>query len=459
MSNTGGKRNSDEDDDDDRKDLTRIEDLSEFLHQEDPDLESKFGDFNRPEPSSTGINLDSLDDNFNDSTPEFGEPPAIPGISDEHQVPPEIPLDNSSEEIATEDSFGESVFSDEQSTFENTTFEESTFEGEIASENLEAETPSWELPTEDETVSFDEASELETFEPILEEESLQDEEVEEETQPLISIPEKFEDVKSFAQHFSYGKSTGGGNPPFSLIARHIKYKDDADDILILLREFGLVTKTNEAETIKALELGTLLVPQISEYTAIVLAHKLRRYDLDLEVGLSDEIHPSKSGETNPRGLVKKESLKQNKSESMKLKDSPHQFKDVLVTTASKVEGYFVQKHLGVQTTFAIVEEEDLEKLAFISKQEREPNEVFEVSEEFGDLSSESAFRNFKETYVALYEDLTNQLKQKAFTKKANALIGLHFQMNPLQYDRREQRVNAYQVTCSATLAIIAPENK
>lgn len=455
MSNTGGKRNSHDDDDDDRKDLTRIEDLSEFLHQEDPDLESKFGDFNRPEPSSTGINLDALDDNFNDSTPEFGEPPAVP---EEDQVPPEIPMDNSSEEIATEDSFGEAVFSDEQSTFEELE----------ASEVLEEESPSWELPS-DETLSFEEASEeiqneefqteetsfesIETFEPITEEEV----EASDEIQPAFASPEKFEEVKSFAQNFSYGKSTGGGNPPFSLIARHIKYKDDAEDILGLLREFGLVTKTNEAETIKALELGTLLVPQISEYTAIVLAHKLRRYDLDLEVGLSDEIHPSKSGETNPRGLVKKESLKQNKSESMKLKDSPHQIKDVLVTTASSIEGHVIQKHLGVQTTFAIVEEEDLEKLAFISKQEREPHEVFEVSSDYGDLSSESAFRNFKQTYVALYEDLTNQLKQKAFTKKANALIGLHFQMNPLQYDRRDQRVNAYQVTCSATLAIITPE--
>lgn len=457
MTKTGGKRNS-HDDEDDRKDLTRIEDLSEFLHQEDPELESKFGDFNRPEPSTTGISIDALDDNFNETTPEFGELPAVP---DEDQVPPEIPMDNSSEEIATEDSFGEAVFSEEQSIFQE----------EAAQEFLEEESPSWDLPTEEETVSFEEASEeiseevpeesvesidsLETFEPLIEE----DVATEEEIPPAMTTPEKFEDVKTFAQHFSYGKSTGGGNPPFSLIARHIKYKDDADNILALLREFGLVTKTTEAETIKALELGTLLVPQISEYTAIVLAHKLRRYDLDLEVGLSDEIHPSKSGETNPRGLVKKESLKQNKSESLKLKDSPHQMKDVIVTTASSIEGYVIQKHLGVQTTFAIVEEEDLEKLAFISRQEREPQEVFEVSEDYGDLSSESAFNNFKQTYVALYEDLTNQLKQKAFTKKANALIGLQFQMNPIQYDRHEQRVNAFQITCSATMAIISPEKE
>lgn len=453
MSNTGGKRNS-HDDDDDRKDLTRIEDLSEFLHQEDPDLENKFVDFNRPEPTSTGVNLDALDDNFNDSTPEFGEPPAIP---EEDQVPPEIPMDNSSEEIATEDSFGEAVFSDGQSALEETE----------VSEVLVEESPSWDLPMEEDTSSFEETTSeeipteensfesIESFEPILEEESIQ--EVEDEIQSASSSPEKFEDVKTFAQHFSYGKSTGGGNPPYSLIARHIKYKDDADDILGLLREFGLVTKTNETETIRALELGTLLVPQISEYTAIVLAHKLRRYDLDLEVGLSDEIHPSKSGETNPRGLVKKESLKQNFSSSMKLSEVSHQIRDVLVTTASSLEGHVIQKHLGVQTAFTIVEEDDLEKLAFISKQERDPNEVFEISSDYGELSSESAFKNFKQTYAAIYEDLTNQLKQKAFTKKANALIGLHFQMNPLQFDRREQRVNAYQITCSATMVIITPE--
>jgi hypothetical protein len=51
-----------------------------------------------------------------------------------------------------------------------------------------------------------------------------------------------------------------------------------------------------------------------------------------------------------------------------------------------------------------------------------------------------------------------QLKQKAFAQHANALLGLTFQLSPLQFDRSHARVNAYQITCSATLAIVGREN-
>jgi hypothetical protein len=115
---------------------------------------------------------------------------------------------------------------------------------------------------------------------------------------------KFEEVKNFAQNFSYGQTQVGGNPPFSLIIRNLKYSEEAQDLLIILRELGIVTDQNTENAAKSLELGSMLIPQISEYSAIILAHKLRRFDCDIEVGLSDEVHPPKSGDSNPRGPTK-----------------------------------------------------------------------------------------------------------------------------------------------------------
>ena len=324
--------------DDENKDLTRIEDLSEFLHQEDSDLDSRFDNFHsnsfdNNDPSSTGISLDALDDDLSSD------------------IPPEVPFDSEStpsEEMsfevselgtetqeenvfgATEDNpFGETQ---EEGSFDINLEEESPFESE--SEVSEEFTPTEELSfSEEETTTIEE-----DFSPM-EVEAIQEDTSRDES-AYTNTSEKFEDVKTFAQNFSYGKaSVGGGNPPYSIIARHIKYKEEADDILELLREFGVVNAQNEKDTERSLELGSLIVPQISEYTAIVLAHKLRRFDLDLEVGLSDEVHPSKSGESNPRGLLKKDNLKQNRAESLKLSDIDTSIKDIIVTTSSQIPGY------------------------------------------------------------------------------------------------------------------------
>lgn len=448
--------------DDENKDLTRIEDLSEFLHQEDSDLDSRFDNFHSPaldnnDPSSTGISLDALDDDL---------PP---------DVPPEVPFENTEESPSEEMSFEVSELeSDESASFEGLS-EDNAFE-------LNTEDSPFEASVDLEEVSFGE-SEVQEEDPFAMEESLQeetyesfsssDEPIEEmvaeeateaeyevrDQSAYTNTSEKFEDVKTFAQNFSYGKaSVGGGNPPYSIIARHIKYQEEADDILELLKEFGVVNDQNEKDTKRSLELGSLIVPQISEFTAIVLAHKLRRFDLDLEVGLSDEVHPSKSGESNPRGLLKKDNLKQNRSESLKLSELDTSIRDIIVTTSSQVPGHIVESYIGVQTTFAIVDEAELEKLQYVQKSQRENAEILNMEDlENSELTSEKAFKDYQNSFAHLYEDLTAQLKQKAFAQHANALLGLNFQLSPLQFDRSHTRVNAYQITCSATLAIIGPE--
>ena len=425
-------------------DLTRIEDLSEFLHQEDSDLDSRFDTFSSndsSDPTSTGVDLNAL--------PEI--PELSPELSDEEDIAFEetsfdFTSESTDEEVSYDKtSFGENPFgaSDSESTFDQ--LEEVSF-GEITEEvNLES------------TLDDSESHSNDVLEEELTDTSYDDLAATAAPQIYTNTSEKFEDVKTFAQNFSYGKvSLGGGNPPYTIIARNIKYQDDAENILDILSEFGLINDQNRKDTEKAMEFGALIIPQISEYTAIVIAHKLRRFDLDLQVGLSDEVHPSKSGVENPRGLLKKDSLKQNRSEGLKISDLHTSIKDIIISTTAAIPGYFVESYIGVQTTFTIVEEAELEKLQYVAKASREHSELFDYNE--SEVSTEKIFQDYQQSFDLLYADLTMQLKQKAFAQHANALLGLTFQLSPLQFDRSHARVNAYQITCSATLAIVGREN-
>jgi uncharacterized protein YbjQ (UPF0145 family) len=421
---------------DQNNDLTRIEDLTEFLHQEDSELDSVFENLSTVEAT----------ENF-----ELSEITNIDITSGSTDVDPEA-LDLPETDALTFDS-------NELEEVEIETLPDTDL-GFDPSENLEEVELSSEFEANEEIEPEPEyiAEELNTeSEPDSESDEFNyNEPVAEPVEVYTNTSEKFEDVKNFAQNFSYGKaSLKGGNPPYTIIARHIKFKEDADDILNLLTEFGLINEQNLADTERALEFGSLIIPQISEYTAIVLAHKLRRFDLDLEVGLSDEIHPSKSGEVNPKGLLKKDNLKQNKSESLKLSDLATTIKEIIVSTTASIPGHFVENYLGVQTTFAIVEESELEKLQFVEKTQRENAELYDYNS--SDLTTEKAFQDYRNSFALLYDDLADQLKQKAFTQKANALLGLSFQLSPLQYERSHTRINAYQITCSATLAVVGKE--
>jgi uncharacterized protein YbjQ (UPF0145 family) len=425
-------------------DLTRIEDLSEFLHQEDSELDSVFENLSPVEATEnfelseiTNLNLSSGPSSLeeegldSDNLPNNFESNELEEVSFESLPDTDLGFDpNEQEEILEEEIIEEDAL-EETNLFESHTYESSSTKEEIDEDNDD------EINEDIEAFNYAEPAAIP--EPV-----------------YTNTSEKFEDVKTFAQNFSYGKtSLKGGNPPYTIIARHIKFQEDADDILNLLEEFGLINDQNMRDTKKALEFGSLIIPQISEYTAIVLAHKMRRFDLDLEVGLSDEIHPSKSGEENPKGLLKKDNLKQNRTENVNFSELASSIKDIIVSTTASIPGYYVENYIGVQTTFSIVEENELEKLQYVEKVQREHSELYDYNS--ADLSTEQAFRDYQNSFALIYDDLAAQLKQKAFTQNANALLGLSFQLSPLQYERSHVRVNAYQITCSATLAVVGKE--
>lgn len=418
--------------DDSRRDLTRIEDLSEFLHIEDNELDAKLGSFDSPSEEI----IDDIDLNL-----------------------PPLPI----ETIETEE--GELNLND----FENKSPDDSD-ELQIQQDDdlipMEREEDSnLEIDFTD-SVNDDDNNFDSPFLPSEDSQSLSEEEIQTDNKDgpfsdmnLKDLPpqEKFEEVKTFAQQFSYGQFMGGGNPPFSLILRNLKYQEEASDILIILREMGIVTDENTSETEKSLELGSLLVPQISEYCAILLAHKLRRFDCDLEVGLSDEVHPKKQGEKNPRGLIKKENIRQNIMGSYQKIEDETPIKEILVSTTPTLEGFSIKKYVGVHTSFTIVDQEELERLKYVQQAIRReaPAEDY-LPPEITPLSSKLAYNDYQHSFEVLFTDLCDQLKVKAIKEKANALLGLNYQLTALPFEKSQQGFNCYQLLCTATFAVVKP---
>ena len=85
------------DDDDSRHDLTRIEDLSEFLHEKDPDLELKFDDFQGQQDPKAAPEETILTDVQSLDEPEL---PPVPDEEAEEINSEEQNLDFSSQDLS-----------------------------------------------------------------------------------------------------------------------------------------------------------------------------------------------------------------------------------------------------------------------------------------------------------------------------------------------------------------------
>lgn len=412
-------------DDKSKADLTRLEALSEFLHVEDPEIEDKFNEFNIDE-SNQGLDeeqfLETIIENSSETQDDETQDEEINFTSE---------IETPSDDTSIENNFNSPFeFSNEAIQVDPLNPEDNVFDfNSEGSDNTVSEEQDFYLP-ESEVVA-----EAEDF--ALTNDS----------------QEKFEDVKNFVSNFSYGLIEGGGNPPFTVIIRNIKYESDAEDIITILRDFEVINDENRNDTLNTLSTGSYIIPQISEYSAIILAHKLRRFDCDLEVGLSDEIRTSKFGDSNPRGLVKKETLRQNKRESYKKSDLETPIQDIIVTTMAMLEGHTIQKYIGVKTSFAIIDEEELERLKFVQKVARANLQIHSYDTEEA-ANSEKAFKDYQTSFEFIFNDLCDQLKLQAVKEKANALLGLSYQLTSLPFEKSLNARNCFQITCSATMAIV-----
>lgn len=494
----------------DKKDLTRIEDLSEFLHQDDPDVDKLFHEEDKQTPPE---DLPSLDDLEEDDSETFTQPPAhfgspeqqddqesdLSSLSDleedkeslfeatqesvESEAFSENPTEDENQWGMQEDTLEEGESNEEAFSFEGHDFSDESDTQETASDDFSLQ-EDWDSPEE---VQAQSDSEIESDFEQLPEENF-DNEIDEKTklensqievsltyeapsqldsyndlpssftpsvQPTARAtpPENFQDIKDFAKNMSYGKMVASGNPPYSLILKNIKFQEDADDILIILSEHGLIDEQNEAAYQQSLQNGALLISQLSEYSAIYLAHRIRRFDLDLLVGLSEELHPSKSYESGGKGLMRKENLRQNKTESIDLTLSPKTPEQVLVTTTPTIEGHRIQRYIGILTEHTLVREDELELL---HAQRVNQVESHQISKEIEQIKKEieGAENEWPETRVfgikEIYDQLTEQLKAEAIKVRANALVGITFHLNPLVEKTEGHLINTYKVTCTAS---------
>lgn len=522
---------SDNDDEQTKPDMTRIEDLSEYLHEEDPETDAQFDipptPDEDPEEEDNNFQTMSVDD-LEDAPPSFSDDDT--SDEEENEAPPSF---ESEDEEETSFSSDESTFGDDE---EESSFGETDFEGDDFSSDStqpDFETPA-EFGSDDDDEEIEEVQEIEEESALAEEVeneiqealseddsdnsfetdsddnddfssdqfdtseteemSFQDEEPVEETpleeeeagtetlvaetveeiispepesepEPFVAQDpspaptavkaqaqrENFKDVNDFGNAITYGQVAAGGNPPFSIILRKIKYLEDSERIIEILREHGLCNESNEEDYQQGLNNGSMLISQLSEYSAIYLAHKFRRFDLEILVGLADEIHPSKNYDMDYRGLVRKENLRQNKNETFSLEDQLVEVEAILLATTPTLENYRIDRYLGLVSTHVMIEETEFQKLqeADAMNSVVDPDEILkEIEEELAEEESSTA--KIEIGLEEIYQNLAEALKVKAFKLRGNAVVGINYQITPLINQKTGDQTPSirYKVSCT-----------
>ena len=379
--------------------MTRIEDLGEYLHE-----------LNQEDEESTSFEPSELPDlpteETDFSTNEFGS-------SEE----------NNFESVEEESTFGsseESSFTSEETTdFGATDFGSSDFS---APEEIPQEDP---FAIEDaspfsDNVQTSGADLLPEPEPFYEEgpEVTPEPTYSKPSGPSHKAPENFDDLKKFVENTSITGMSAEGNPSFSVLLKNIRYTEDVNDILALMKELNLLSDPEE-QIRQRLMRGHLLVPRISEYAAIYLAHKLRRFDIDIQVGLSDEIHPPKHQEAPETGLVSKHTLYQNQTHHFHFDDPKLEIGQIIIAATPNLEGHQVIRYLGVASEHKMLDGHIVE-----------------------DENSSEIPR--------YYSELAQKLKAHALKANANAVIGLNYQLTPLpsEYGMSGSK---YRLSCTGNL--------
>ncbi len=367
---------------DNKRDITRIEDLGEYLHELGQDEEDQ-SSFEPPEEIPG-----ALDFNLEDST-----------SSSEFVTEEENSFSSNNEFESDEPTFLNNESTD--NTSETTNFVATDFPSEFESEE-----------TVEDTIDFSEA--------VGQEEEITKEVTEDKPEPIqqnYKAPENFEDLKKFAESSNFSGLGVEGNPSFSVLLRNIRFIEDVNDILTMMKELGVLSDSEE-QVKQRLMRGHLLIPRISEYSAIFLAHKLRRFDIDIQVGLSDEIHPPKHQVTPEIGLTSKHSLYQNQNHSFHFDNIKIDIDQIIVASSPTLDGHQILKYIGVASEHKMLDGHIVE-----------------------DESSEEIPRH--------YSELAQKLKAHALKANANAVIGLNYQLTPLPSDYLSG--HKYRLSCTGNL--------
>lgn len=247
-------------------------------------------------------------------------------------------------------------------------------------------------------------------------------------------PENFQELQNFSKNMAYGNMAREGNPPFSIILKDIKYEEDLEDIVILLKEFKIITEESEAQAKESLRRGSYLIPRLGEYAAITLCHKLRRFELNILMGLTEEIHPAKSYDSDDRGLTTKNNIFNNRKHNWNFEEANLTIDDLLTSTTSTLDGHEVLEYISIGTEYTVISSNDLN---------------------LNNLENENKDQADVDSLKHIYNDLLNKLKASALNKKANAIIGINYQTTPIANQHNHEITTQYQIVCSGSFVWVS----
>lgn len=258
-------------------------------------------------------------------------------------------------------------------------------------------------------------------------------------QEKITQSENLGDLKKFAENISVGGNISEGNPPFSIIIDKIKYVEDISTIMDTLEKYGYLKADNKSSIEESLKRGNLLISRISEYAAILLVHQLRELDIELKMGLSEFIHPSKTLGNEPQ-MVSKRSVYQNRSSQFEFKDAELSLDDINVTTLSHFKDFEVVKYISIITESKNIKLSDYIRSKDIDDIETDiTRDIENVLNENKIATNLGSSKNIK----SLYLTMINQLKPQALKFRANAIIGINFKLVPSSVDS-----DSYEIVCT-----------
>ncbi len=271
------------------------------------------------------------------------------------------------------------------------------------------------------------------------------------TEESLISPEAFESIgsiKEFSENLTYGKIGIGGNPPHTVMLKNIKYKEDVNFIRQILKDHNLITDKNKSDIETGLTNRNLIISQISEYSAIYLAHKFRRFDLEILTGLSDEVFDSSHSKKGTAiGLISKDNLKQNHIDFSNLKKSPYTLESIILTTTPTLENYTIQKYIGVISEHKTLTEKEITVAS--SADHKFDKNVIQLFSEDGDVSL------FSIGMKNIYHMLSLELQKKAFNMNGNAVIGITFQMNIANEHELNSNQKGYHINATGNVVLVS----
>ena len=214
-----------------------------------------------------------------------------------------------------------------------------------------------------------------------------------ELENLITKPSPLRVLNKFKLNEISSSVKAGGSPAYSLLLTDIQYKDEITDIIKVLKEKNILSESFEKIIKTTYKTKKLLIPQLSENTAIHLANQFKHLHLKLRFGLSESLLEQSPGLTPRRGNF-------SPSQIMKYSRKSYQI-------ASNSEVLFFTEDLG---------------------------EEYEVLKQGGLIHVSKTSNPKKHSDDEIIDYLTDQMKDKAKNHHLNAIINTNLKKEKIFVD-------------------------